>query len=202
MLRVLGRASSNNVQKVLWLLEELHLPFSQENYGGTFANTRTAGYLKLNPHATVPTLVDGETVIWESNTILRYLAAKYQSALYPGDLGERARIEQWMDWQIGTLSPAFRPLFIGLVREGLTIGALTEQHAAAARLFQILNDVLTDREHLAAPGMTLADIAIGPMLYRWHMLNLASEETPHLRRWLERLSERPGFRKHVMVALA
>lgn len=202
MLRVLGRASSNNVQKVLWLLEELRLPFSREDYGGMFSNTATPEYRKLNPNATVPTLIDGDAAIWESNTILRYLAAKYRSALYPGDLGQRARIEQWMDWQLGTLSPAFRPLFIGMVREGRTIGSLVEQHAAAARLFQILNEMLAAREYLAAPAMTLADIAIGPMLYRWHILGLASEATPHLRQWLERLSERPGFRKHVMVVLA
>ena len=202
MLRVLGRASSNNVQKVLWLLEELGLPFSREDYGGAFANTRTADYLQRNPHATVPTLVDDDLDVWESNTILRYLAARCGTALYPCDVKERARTEQWMDWQLGTLSPAFRPLFIGLVREGRTIDAMADQHAAAAKLFRIMNDMLATREYIAAPAMTLADIAIGPMLYRWHALDLDSEDTRHLRHWLHRLSERPGFRKHVMVALA
>lgn len=202
MLRVLGRASSNNVQKVLWLLEELGLPFSREDYGGAFANTRTADYLRHNPHATVPTLVDDDTVVWESNSILRYLAAKQQTALYSGNFRDRAHVEQWMDWQLGTLSPAFRPLFIGLVREGRAIGAMADEHAAAAKLFRLMNDILATRDHIAAPAMTLADIAIGPMLYRWYALGLADKDTQHLRHWLERLSERPGFRRHVMVALA
>lgn len=202
MLRLLGRGTSNNVQKVLWLLEELGVACEQEDYGGPFGKNRSSEYLALNPNGTVPTLIDGDAVLWESNSIVRYLASKYASPLYPADLVRRAHTEKWMDWQLATLAPVFRPLFIGLVREGRKMEELREQRAAAAKAFQILERTLTPHGYIAGKEMTLADIAIGPMIHRWYTLGLANEDTPLLRQLLARFQAMPAFRKHVMIELA
>ena len=203
MFRVLGRKTSNNVQKVLWCLVELQRPFQQEDYGGPFGKTRTPEYLRLNPHGTVPTLIDGEVAVWESNTILRYIANKAgKTSLYPQNAVERSVVERWMDWQIGSLSPAFRPLFIALVRDQKTIAEGQPLIAACAPLFKLLDVQLADRKFISGDQLTLADIAIGPMVYRWYTLGLAQDDTVNLRAWFERLCERPAFRDQVMIALA
>ena len=111
MLRLLGRATSGNVQKVLWLLEEMGLEYSREDYGRQFENTADAAYLSLNPTGKVPTLVDGDTVVWESNSILRYLAAREGSAFLPADPGLRAQVELWMDWQLASLNGPYLDVF-------------------------------------------------------------------------------------------
>jgi glutathione S-transferase len=111
-MRLLGRKTSGNVQKVIWLLEELKMPYTREDYGRQFDNnTQTPEYLAMNPNAKVPTLVDGEVIIWESNTILRYLATKATSALYPTDTARRTHVERWMDWQLAALNPPYLAMF-------------------------------------------------------------------------------------------
>ena len=113
MLRVLGRSTSGNVQKVIWLLEELgSVPYRREDYGRQFNNTSDAAYLRLNPNGKVPTLVDGELAVWESNTILRYLCNRYGGeAFYPGDAARRSFIERWMDWQLAALYAPYVAIF-------------------------------------------------------------------------------------------
>lgn len=202
MIRVLGRKTSNNVQKVLWLLAEMDVPCQQEDYGGSFGGTGTPEYLRLNPNATVPTLIDGGMVLWESNAIVRYLTRKHGSPLYPAELARQAFTEQWMDWQIATLSPAFRPLYIALVREKRNVTDLGDVGKPAARMFSILDQAVSERTFIAGDDMTLADIAIGPMIFRWFTLGLAGEDYPHLARLLERLAARPAFQRHVMIGLA
>src|SRR3982751_185873 len=103
-MKVLGRKTSGNVQKVLFLLEELKQPYEREDYGRQFNNTQTPDYLAKNPNAKVPTLVDGSLVIWESNTILRYLATKAKSNLYPADAAKCTHVERWVDLQLGALT--------------------------------------------------------------------------------------------------
>jgi glutathione S-transferase len=103
MLKVMGRATSGNVQKVLWLLEELPRDYVREDYGRQFGNTADAAYLSLNPNGKVPTLVDGDLVIWESNTILRYVCNRSGSDLYPEEPAARSHVERWMDWQLSVL---------------------------------------------------------------------------------------------------
>src|SRR3982750_190375 len=110
-MKVLGRKTSGNVQKVLFLLEELKQPYEREDYGRQFNNTQTPDYLGKNPNAKVPTLVDGSLVIWESNTILRYIATKAKSNLYPADAAKRTHIERWMDWQVASLNNPPLPMF-------------------------------------------------------------------------------------------
>ena len=111
MLKLLGRKTSGNVQKVLFYLEETGTPYEREDYGRQFNNTQTPEYLKLNPNAKVPTLIDGDLAIWESNTILRYLATKAGSPLYPTDAAARTHVERWMDWQLGNLNSPYLFMF-------------------------------------------------------------------------------------------
>ena len=202
MLKVLGRRSSNNVQKVLWLLDELDIEALQEDYGGPFGKTQTPEYRELNPNTTVPTLIDESFSLWESNTILRYLAAKNQSNFYPMNLQQRANIDKWLDWQLGTLGPTFRPLYIEIVRAGKSIQQVEASANAARDLFAQLDRNLSRQTYIAGDAFTLADIAIGPMVYRWYKLGLAHPETGNLRRLLQCLERRPAFVKHVMVELA
>src|ERR1700751_4778003 len=107
MLRLLGRQTSGNVQKVIFMLEELNLPYTREDYGRQFGNTQTDAYRKLNPNAKVPTLVDGDLAIWESNTILRYLAAAHGAQLDGATPAERTLVERWMDWQLGAVNAPY-----------------------------------------------------------------------------------------------
>jgi glutathione S-transferase len=201
--KVLGRRTSNNVQKVLWLLDELGVAFEQEDYGGPFGKTRTPQYLALNPNGTVPTLVEGGFALWESNTILRYLAARNQSAFSPADPAQRALADQWMDWQLGALSPAFRPVYIGLVRDRRDPAALEEEVRGAARLFDMLNERLGAATCVAGPTLSLADFALGPMVHRWMTLRLDRGKQVHLQRYHDALLARPAFLRQVAsVALA
>ena len=111
MLRLLGRKTSGNVQKVLWLLEELGVEYVREDYGRQFGNTGDDDYLQMNPTGKVPTLVDGKHIIWESNTILRYLCLKQDSDLLPGDSASRAQCETWMDWLLASLNSHYVNVF-------------------------------------------------------------------------------------------
>ena len=117
MLKILGRKNSSNVQKVLWCCDELGLAYEREDVGGSFGKNRDPEYLALNPNGLVPTIIDDGFVLWESNSIIRYLAAKHgRGTLYPEDLRARALAERWMDWQLSVLGPAIGPVFWGLIR--------------------------------------------------------------------------------------
>lgn len=197
MLKVLGRGNSANVQKVLWCLAELGQPFEREDIGGPFGKTQTPEYLQLNPNGLIPTLIDGERVIWESNTILRYLGNKFApTALYPADPYERSLSDRWMDWLLSTFSTAFVPLFVGLWREKRTLDALADHHQRAVQHLTVLDTVLSQRQFIAGEQLSLADIALGPALYRWYALEIPGE-LPNLRAWYERLEARPAFKLHV-----
>lgn len=196
VLRVLGRKTSNNVQKVLWLLDELGISYLQEDYGGSYGKTTTPEYLAINPHGTVPTIIENNLVLWESNTILRYLA-RDASGIYPENVMQRAHVDKWLDWQLGTLSPAFRPLYIGVVRDGKQGSDLQQLHENAKRLFRLLDSILADYNYIGSEDLTLADIAIGPMIYRWFTLQFNESDTTHLQAFLDRLTTRSAFQKNI-----
>ena len=205
MLKVLGRASSSNVQKVMWCLAELALPSERLDYGGGFGGNREETYLRLNPNGVVPTLIDGEHVVWESNTILRYLGNTLGEDLYPRQPERRSEVECWMDWQLGTLNNGITPLFQSIARTPADQRRpeLIEQHrAATARWMSLLDTALAQREFVAGSALSLADIALGPSVYRWFELSVARPQQPHLRAWFERMAKRSGYRAHVMVGLA
>jgi glutathione S-transferase len=204
MLRILGRESSGNVQKVLWLLAELDVAYAREDYGGKFGGNKTPEFLQLNPNGAVPTLVDGPVVLWESNSILRYLANRYgPTALYPTDPLSRAHCEKWMDWQLGTLNRVMGPLYITLVRtppaerDPVQIARDSER---AAELFATLEPVLAHSDYVAGDELSLADISLGMFAHRWLSLEIERPKpTPRLRSWLDRLATRRGFHDHVIM---
>jgi glutathione S-transferase len=198
MLKVLGRANSANVQKVLWCLAELDQPFEQEDIGGPFGKNQTPEFLRLNPNGLIPTLLDGEWAVWESNTILRYLGNKFAPApLYPTDAYERSVSERWMDWQLSAFGAAFMPLFVGLWREKRPLEALQDHHQRAVQHLTVLDAALAEGDFVAGEALTLADIALGPALYRWYALELPHGELPNLKAWYQRLAKRPAFQRHV-----
>ncbi len=205
MLKIWGRKNSVNVQKVLWLCEELGIEYGRIDAGGDFGVTGTDCYRGLNPNALVPTVEDEGFVLWESNAIVRYLAAKHAATLpWPDDPGTRAHADQWMDWSNTTLWPALRPLFMGLVRtpaEQRDPQALDEHRRKTARVLAIADRHLEAQAYLAGDDFTAGDIPLGCGVWRWMALPIERPALPQLQRWFDALAERPAFRKIVMLPL-
>lgn len=204
MRRVLGRANSSNVMKVLWLLDELDLPFEREDYGGAFGRTDTPEYRAMNPNAVVPTLVEDDGfVLWESNVILRYLAAGHAAGtpLWPDGLQARANIDRWMDWQQTTLGAPMTTVFWGLVRtapEKRDMAAITAAAAKLGTLYGILNGVVARHGYVAGADLTPADVCIGVHAFRYFSFEgIERPELLALRDWFARLRTRPAFKAHV-----
>lgn len=202
--RILGKASSINVRKVLWTCAEIGLDPVREDWGAGFADTAAPEFLALNPNGLVPVLVeaDGARVLWESNTICRYLAAAHGRAdLLPADPWGRAQVERWMDWQATELNGAWRPAFMGLVRRDPAFadpGAIAASLAAWNARMAILDAQLAATgAYVAGPGFTLADIVLGLSANRWLMTPMPARPAfPAVSAWLARLDARPGWRAH------
>jgi len=195
-MKLLGRKTSGNVQKVLRLLEELKLPYEREDYGRQFNNTQTPEYLGLNPNAKVPTLVDDEVIIWESNTILRYLATKAKSALYPDDPAKRTHIERWMDWQLASLNNPYLAMFREAKLEPEKRGAdFAAQEKDFAAQLAILDKSM--KKWVAGDDMTIADFCLGPIVYRCLRFPVELPELPSLQRWDAAIASRQAFKKAI-----
>ena len=197
MLRLLGRNTSGNVQKVIFLLEELDAPYTREDYGRQFNNTQDAAYLKLNPNGKVPTLIDGDTVIWESNTILRYLATKHKKdTLYPTELAARTQVERWMDWLLAAVNYQYVQVFKDSKKAANERAATFEADAKelAAQL-SILDGALVGKAWVAGKDFTIADVALGPIMHRCLDFPIALPALSNLKAWREKLRERPAFKK-------
>ena len=197
MLRLLGRNTSGNVQKVIFLLEELGTPYSREDYGRQFNNTQDAAYLKLNPNGKVPTLVDGDTVIWESNTILRYLATKHRKdTLYPTDPAARTDVERWMDWLLAAVNYQYVQVFKDSKKAANERSVTFEADAKelAAQL-SILDGALVGKAWVAGKDFTIADVALGPVMHRCLDFPIDLPALSNLKAWREKLKERPAFKK-------
>lgn len=203
MLKVWGRTSSVNVQKVLWCCEELGVAYERIDVGGNFGGTDTVAFLATNPNGLVPAISDDGFALWESNTIVRYLAAKHGAkTLLPDDAAERALAEKWMDFQLGTLFPAFRTGFVGLTRtppEKRDPEAIDASLRATAGHLAILEAGLEGQPYVAGRGLTVGDVALGPVVYRWLNIGIQRPKLPNLEAWHERLAQRPAYRKSVMV---
>jgi glutathione S-transferase len=194
-MKLLGRKTSGNVQKVMWLLEELKMPYTREDYGRQFNNnTQTPEYLSMNPNAKVPTLVDGDLVIWESNTILRYVASKAKSALYPADPGKRTHVERWMDWQLAALNGPYLAMFKDskLEPEKRSPDFAAQQKDLGAQL-SILDKAM--KTWVAGDELTIADICLGPIVYRCLRFPIELPALPNLKRWDAAVSSREAFKK-------
>jgi glutathione S-transferase len=203
MLTIWGRANSVNVQKVLWCCDELVLPYERIDAGMQFGRVTEPAYLAMNPTARIPTLVDGDFVLWESNSILRYLVMQYGSSspLYPPEPQQRASIDRWLDWSLSTLQPAERPVFWAIVRTPAAerdAVKLTADLAAVTVLWKLVDTHLQGRFFLEGEKCTLADIVIGAYAKRWFGLDgIERPSLPNLERWYSRLATRTGFRKYV-----
>jgi glutathione S-transferase len=197
MLRVLGRATSGNVQKVVWLLEELGAPYKREDYGRQFNNTQDAVYLKLNPTGKVPTLVDGDTAIWESNTILRYICNKLGGqALYPADPAARSRVERWMDWQLASLNGPYVAIFKEAKKPAAERAPSWAQDAKELKAqLDILETGVGAGPWIAGASFTLADICLGPIVNRCLDFPVDLPGLAGLRAWRDKVAARPAFKK-------
>lgn len=206
MLTLWGRINSINVQKVLWTLAELDLPYRRIDAGMAFGVVDTPEYLAKNPNRLVPAIDDDGYVLWESNVIVRYLSAKYGAAfLYPEDLQQRFLAEQWMDWQATDIYPALIPAFLGLIRKAPQFSAPETIEAARAKtetFLAVLDGHLAGRDYLVGDTFTMADIPVGATACRWYAMPIGREPHPNIERWLAKLRERPGFRQHIDLPLS
>ncbi|MBY8960312.1 glutathione S-transferase [Pseudomonas sp. MIS38] len=199
MLRILGKASSINVRKVLWTCAELQIPFEREDWGSGFKPTDTPEFLALNPCAMVPVIQDGDFTLWESNTIIRYLAGAYGGAdLYPIEPRARARVDQWIDWQASELNRSWSYAFMSLVRQSpdhQDSAALLNGIEQWSQTMGILDQQLQKTgAYVSGDRFSLADIPIGLSVNRWFETPLAHPDYPAVSAYYQRLSQREGFR--------
>lgn len=205
MLQVWGRRNSFNVQKVLWLVNELGLPHEHIPAGGSFGVNDTEAFLAMNPNGRIPVIKDDDgTTIWESHSILRYLAARYgQTRFWPDDAGERSLADRWMDWCATSLQPTFLTgVFWGFYRTPEAQRdwkSIRESVDRCGRLFLLLDKELERRPFLAGQDLTLADIPSGSCAYRYFELDIDRPRLLYVEAWYERLKQRPAYREHVMV---
>jgi len=206
MLVVWGRTNSINVQKVLWCCEEIGVEYRRVDAGGAFGVVNTPEYRKLNPNGLVPTIEDDGLVLWESNAIIRYLAAKHSTGhLWPTDLRTRALADQWLDWSHTTYLPALRDMFLGLVRtapEQRDMRAIEHSRVQTAAALEIVDAHLARHEYLAGDGFTMGDIAMGCGVWRWLSLPIERPALPNVGRWFNRLALRGPCRQVVMQPLS
>jgi glutathione S-transferase len=201
MLKIYGRKTSSNVQKVLWCCTEIGLPFERSDVGGPFGNNRTPGYLALNPNGLVPTIDEDGFILWESNAVVRYLAAKHAlGTLCPRDLAQRADADRWMDWQQTVIAVPMGVAFRAMLKNPPDAVPEDQLRAAiqkAGEVWAILDARLAGREFVCGAALTMADIALGNAVHRWFKLAVTRPELPHLKRWYERLCTRAAYREHV-----
>ncbi len=206
MIKIWGRKNSINVQKVLWCCDELKIPYQRVNAGLQPGDVDTPAYRALNPNGLVPTIEDGKFVLWESNAILRYLAAKHGlDPFWPTNLKTRASADRWMDWYISTLWMHMRPLFLQLIRctadkrDQTIIDTAKEKTLAALK---ILDTHLGSNLYVAGAEFTLGDIPVGAAVYRWMSLPIERPVLPHVDAWYARLGEREAYRQDVMMPMS
>ena len=201
MLKVWGRISSINVQKVVWCCDELGLAYERIDAGGPFGKTKTPEYLAMNPNSLVPVIEEDGFVLYESNAIVRYLAARDPDArLWPRDLRKRADVDRWMEWQSTSFTPAMRDGFWQLIRTPEAQrdhAAVEKSRAECERLAGILDAHFASNRYLTDNGFTAADIVVGCATHRWLNLPVKREKRPHLERWYGEIRSRPGARQVV-----
>jgi glutathione S-transferase len=199
-MKLLGRLTSINVRKAMWTARLIGLDLEREDWGAGFRSPQEPGYLALNPNGLIPVLVDGDFVLWESNSICRYLAAQAGAApLLPAEPRARAQVEQWMDWQAGELNNSWRVAFMALVRgQPATPEALEAGIASWNRHMGMLDAQLAKTgAHVCGAAFTLADVVLGLSAQRWKNAPIAHAELPAVAAWLQRLSRQPGFADYV-----
>jgi glutathione S-transferase len=202
-LTIWGRANSVNVQKVLWCLRELDLAYQRIDAGMAFGRNTERDYLAMNPNGRVPTMVDGDFVLWESNSVMRYLALAYVpgSSIYPQAPKRRASVDRWLDWTLSTLQPVDRPVFWALVRTPVAqrdMVAIQRDVDAEAVQWRIIDAELSTRRFIEGDDFTIADISIGAYARRWFGVEgVTKPHLAHLERWFAEFADRPGFKQFI-----
>ena len=203
MIKIWGRNTSSNVQKAMWAVGELGLAHERIDVGGAFGKNKEAPYLEMNPNGLVPTLEeeDGFT-LWESNSVVRYLAGKHDKAgtLEPKDPKVRARASMWMDWQLSVAGPAILAAFWGLIRtppEKRDMAAIKASQEKTTEAMKILDAQLGKTQFAAGDAFSYGDIPVGIMCYRYVQLVPGRPSTPNLDRWYGAISKRKAFQDHV-----
>ena len=205
MLRIWGRLSSVNVQKVVWCCDEIGLAYERLDAGGTFGRNNTPEYLAMNPNGLVPVIEDDGFVLYESNAIVRYLAAKHAGGtLWPNEARARADVDRWMEWQSTGYTPSMTQVFWQLVRtppEKRDAAAIEASREKGERHSAILDAHLRDREFVAGTAFSAADIVVGCAAHRWLNLPMDREPRPQVERWYAMLRSRPGARQVTSLPL-
>lgn len=213
MLKVWGRVTSINVQKVLWVLDALELPYTRIDAGLEFSVNKSEGYLAKNPNGRVPLLEDDGYQIWESHSICRYLcskihlpatAARVAEKLYPLDPKERGQVDQWLDWTLWGVSAPMVIVFRQQVRlppEKREPARIAEAEQESLDHFGVASQRLDNSPYLAGEDLTLADIALAPIAYRGASLGVFDNRLTGLTRWMERLSQDDNYKRWVAVPL-
>jgi glutathione S-transferase len=201
-----GRLNSINVQKVLWLCEDLQLDFERLDAGMQFGLTQTQAYLDMNPNGLVPTLKEGNFVLWESHSILRYLAKSHDTSrtLYPQSLEDCALVDQWLDWNNTSAWPPMRILFWGWIRcsaPDRDVADLDKNRLIVQKMLVILDHQLSQFPWVAGERFTIADIPLALLVHRWLHLPIERESLVNLERWFNAVSQRPGFIRYGGAAL-
>jgi len=206
MLKIWGRLSSINVQKVVWGALDVGCDFERFDAGGTFGVVDTPDFHRLNPNRKVPVIEDDGFVLWESNAILRYLCARHPEAgLVPESITGRADCDRWMDWQATEFTPAMRDAFMQLVRtpEHERQPALIEASVAQTEpMLAILDEALEDRPFIGGAKFTMADITLACAVHRWNGLPIERIARPNVGKWIQRTVNRAGARVVLTLPLA
>jgi glutathione S-transferase len=203
MLKIWGRNTSINVQKVMWAIGELGLPYERVDIGGPFGKNNEPAYLAMNPNGLVPTLEEDGFILWESNSIVRYLAAKYGAGtLEPKDLRDRASASRWMDWQLSVTAPTIHPLFWGLIRtppEKRDPAKINEAKDKTTATMKILDAQLSKTAFVAGDAFSMGDIPVALTAYRYRKLVPDRGGLDNLERWYAGMEQRPAFKEHVLA---
>ena len=202
MLKIHGRDNSSNVQKVVWALDEMGLSFERIDAGGAFGIVETPEYKSMNPNSRVPTMEEDGFILWESNAIVRYLAAKHDNGgLCPSDPRQRADADRWMDWQQTTVAPAILPIFWGLVRTpkpDRDAQAIEAGCKAMLPLMQIMDNRLADYAFMVGDDFTMGDIPLSIMVYRYFSLIADRPTFANLESWYDRICARTPFKRNIL----
>lgn len=205
MLKLWGRINSTNVKKVLWMVEELDLVHQRVDAGGAFGVVSDPNYRAMNPNGLVPVIEDGDVVLWESNTIVRYLASRYgENSLNLSDPVARAQAEKWMDWTTSALAVPFRDLFWGMVRtpeDKRDMAKINTAREAVGKLLAIPDAALARQNYLSGDDFGIGDIPLGCFAYAWFEMPIKRPDLPNLEAWYHRLQGRKAYQKAVMTPL-